>query len=215
VLPAADPWLPGERLQREHAAVGFYLSAHPLDEYGPVLKRLRVQNWADFSVAVHAGATMGRLAGTVTAKQERKTKTGNRMGILQLSDPTGQYEAVLFSEALVQYRDVLEPGASVILVVGAEDRPEGINLRVQEVQKLSAVTDGLQRLRLYLSDETPLRAVEAQLGRSRGKGEVSIIVRAEDAGREVEMRLSGRYAVTPDLAGAMRVIKGVEQVELA
>ncbi|MCW5713965.1 MAG: DNA polymerase III subunit alpha [Bauldia sp.] len=215
VLPAADPWLPGELLQREHAAVGFYLSAHPLDEYGPVLKRLRVQNWVDFAAAVHAGATMGRLAGTVTARQERRTKTGGRMGILQLSDPTGQYEAVLFSEALVQYRDVLEPGASVILVVGAEDRPEGINLRVQEVQKLNAVADGLQRLRLYLSDQTPLPAVEAQLGRNRGKGEVSIIVRAEDAGREVEMRLSGRYAVTPDLAGAMRVIKGVEQVELA
>jgi DNA polymerase-3 subunit alpha len=57
--------------------------------------------------------------------------------------------------------------------------------------------------------------VEAQLGRSRGKGEVSIIVRDEGEGREVEMRLAGRYAVSPDLAGAMRVIKGVEQVELA
>src|ERR671925_259227 len=30
-LPAAEPWLPAERLHREFQAVGFYLSAHPLD----------------------------------------------------------------------------------------------------------------------------------------------------------------------------------------
>ena len=47
-LPAADAWLPAERLHREFQAVGFYLSAHPLDEYkrgagqdaGPELGRI-------------------------------------------------------------------------------------------------------------------------------------------------------------------------------
>src|SRR5690606_18688283 len=90
ILSPADPWLPAERLQREHAAVGFYLSAHPLDEYESVLGRMRVQSWAQFSASVKAGATAGRLAGTVTAKQERRTRTGGRMGIVQLSDPSGQ-----------------------------------------------------------------------------------------------------------------------------
>ena len=62
---------------------------------------MRVQTWADFSLAVKAGATAGgggggRLAGTVTSKQERKTRTGNKMGIVAFSDSSGQYEAVLF-----------------------------------------------------------------------------------------------------------------------
>ena len=39
LLPAVEPWLPAERLQREHDAVGFYLSAHPLDEYRPSCRR--------------------------------------------------------------------------------------------------------------------------------------------------------------------------------
>src|SRR5690606_8690160 len=128
-LPAVAPWLPAERLHRELQAVGFYLSAHPLDEYGTVLERLRVQDWTVFEGSVKQGATAGRLAGTVISRQERKTRTGNRMGLVQLSDRTGQFEAVLFSEALAQYRDLLEPGTSVVLMVGAEDRPEGINLR--------------------------------------------------------------------------------------
>ena len=47
-LPAVEPWLPAERLQREYEAVGFFLSGHPLDDYAAALKRLRVQSWADF-----------------------------------------------------------------------------------------------------------------------------------------------------------------------
>ncbi|MGO4835380.1 DNA polymerase III subunit alpha, partial [Rhizobiaceae sp. 2RAB30] len=45
-LPHSDPWLPAERLHREFQAVGFYLSAHPLDEYKTALQKMRVQNWA-------------------------------------------------------------------------------------------------------------------------------------------------------------------------
>ena len=99
-LPAAEPWLPAERLHREFQAVGFYLSAHPLDEYKGALEKMRVQTWAEFSAAVKRGATAGRLAGTITSKQERKTRTGNKMGVVQFSDVSGQYEAVLFSEGL-------------------------------------------------------------------------------------------------------------------
>ena len=115
MLPLIEPWLPAERLQREFDAVGFFLSGHPLDDYATVLKRLRVQSWAEFSRSVKTGATAGRVAGTVVSRTERRTKTGNKMGIVGLSDPTGQYEAVLFSEGLAQYRDLLEPGAAVLL----------------------------------------------------------------------------------------------------
>ena len=82
-------WLPAERLHREFQAVGFYLSAHPLDEYKQVLEKMRVQNWAEFSAAVKRGATAGRLAGTVTGKQERKTRTGNKMAWSDFSDYDG------------------------------------------------------------------------------------------------------------------------------
>src|SRR5690606_39149756 len=105
-LPAVDPWLPAERLHREFQVVGCYLSAHPLDDYRTTLEKMRVQSWVEFQAAVKRGAVAGRLAGTVTAKQERKTRTGNKMGIIELSDASGQYEAVLFSETLAQYREL-------------------------------------------------------------------------------------------------------------
>ena len=87
MLPQIEPWLPAEKLRREYDAVGFFLSGHPLDDYATVLKRLRVQSWAEFSRAVKTGATAGKVAATVVSRMERRTKTGNKMGIMGLSDP--------------------------------------------------------------------------------------------------------------------------------
>jgi DNA polymerase-3 subunit alpha len=213
LLPVVEPWLPAEKLQREHDAVGFYLSAHPLDEYKAVLSRMRVQNWAEFSEAVHRGATAGRLAGTVTARQERRIRTGNRMATVQLSDPTGSYEAVLFSEGLSEYRDLLEPGKSVVVLVGAEERPEGINVRIQSAESLDRAMAGLRQIRVFVRDEAPLPSVQKQL-KGKGEGEVSLVLMLEVGRREVEMMLPGRYTVSPQIASALRAVKGVVQVEL-
>jgi len=101
-----------------------------------VLKRLRVQTWAEFSRAVKTGATAGKVAATVVSRMERRTKTGNKMGIMGLSDPTGHFEAVLFSEGLAQYREVLEPGAAVLLQLGAELQGEDVRARVLHAEPL-------------------------------------------------------------------------------
>jgi len=213
-LPQADAWLPADRLHREFQVVGFYLSAHPLDEYKSALEKMRVQNWTDFAAAVKRGATAGRLAGTVTTKQERKTKTGNKMGVVQFSDVSGQYESVLFSEALAQYRDLLEPGKSVVITVAAEDRPEGVNLRIQTVQSLEDEASRVQKtLRIFVRDAAPLNMLSNQLT-TRGEGEVSFIVLKGEAQGEIEIELPNRYRITPSIASAMRAVPGVVEVEL-
>src|SRR2546423_311882 len=110
MLPTTEPWPLAERLRREFESIGFFLSGHPLDAYVAVLARLRVQRWTEFEAAVKEGATAGRLAATVLDQHERRTKSGTKMGILQLSDQSGHYEAILFQEGLNQFREVLEKG---------------------------------------------------------------------------------------------------------
>ncbi|MAS12918.1 MAG: DNA polymerase III subunit alpha [Nitratireductor sp.] len=213
-LPAVEPWSAADKLHREFQVVGCYLSAHPLDEYAEILEKMRVQNWADFQAAVKRGATAGRLAGTVTSKQERRTRTGNKMGIIQLSDATGQYEAVLFSEALAQYRDLLEAGSSVVIMVGAENRPEGVNLRIQAVQSLEEEACRMQKaLRIYLRDPKPLPAISSQLTQ-RGDAQVSLVVIKDGGQGEIEVGLPNRYRISPQIAAAMRAVPGVVEVEL-
>ena len=134
---------------------------------------MRVQTWAEFTESVRRGATAGRLAGTVTARQERRMRTGNRMAAVQLSDPTGSYEGVLFSEGLAEYRDLLEPGRSVVVLVSAEERPEGINVRIQSVEPLDKFMAGLKQIRVFLRDQAPLPSLEKHLVRKgRGGGQL-------------------------------------------
>lgn len=214
MLPQAEPWLPAEKLQKEFQAVGFYFSAHPLDEYAATLEKMRVQSWAEFQLGVKRGATAGRLAGTITSRQERKTRTGGKMGIIQMSDPSGQFEAVLFSEALAQYREMLETGTSVVITVAAEDRPEGINLRINSVQSLeSEAARAHKSLRIFVRDPAPIEGVIPRLSK-HGDSDVSFIVIRQDGGGEVEIALKERYALPSNIAPAIKAVPGVVDVQL-
>ena len=79
-IPPFEPWPAATRLQKEYDAVGFFLSGHPLDEYGDLLKKLRVQSWVEFCRSVKAGNSVGRVAATVLDRTERRTKTGQQDG---------------------------------------------------------------------------------------------------------------------------------------
>jgi DNA polymerase III subunit alpha len=150
----------------------------------------------------------------VTSKQERRTKTGNKMGIVNFSDATGQFEGVLFSESLAEYRDVLEAGRSVVITVSAEDRPEGINLRIQTVTALEDEAARVQKsLRVFLRDSKPVAHLAPVLTQ-RGEGQVSLILIQEDGKREVEIELKDRYRITPQIAAALKAVQGVVDVEL-
>lgn len=214
IFPTFNPWMPSEKLMREYQVLGFYLSAHPLDTYASVLAKMRVQTFADFSAAVRQGATAGRLAGTVTSRQERKTRTGNKMGIVAFSDSSGQFEAVLFSEGLNQYRDLLEPGKSLVITVQAEERPEGIGLRIQTAQSLEEQSVRMQKaLRVFVRDSGPLKTVARHLN-ARGDGLVSFVVIKDDGRREIEVELTEKYRISPEIAAALKAAPGVIDVEL-
>jgi len=220
-LPVLEPWLPAERLQKEFDAIGFFLTGHPLDDYAVALKRLRVQPWAEFARAVKGGVGGGRVAGTVVSRTERRTRNGTKMGIIGLSDPSGHYEAVLFAEGLAQYRDLLEPGTAVLLFLTAEVQAEEVRARIQSVEPLDEAAAKMQKgLRVFLRNEAPLDGLVRRLepggasrnGAESADGEVSMVLMLQN-GSEVEVKLPGRFKVSPQIAGAIKAVAGVVTVE--
>ena len=206
----AEPWSLGERLKREYEAIGFFLSGHPLDDYAQLLDRMRLKQWQEFSEAVRAGATAGRLAATVLERSERRTKSGNKIGIVVLSDQTGHYEAVIFSEGLARHRDLLETGSAVVVSVQAALEGDEIRIRIESVESLEEAAARLQKsVTVVLHGPDQIDALVRRL--DRGDGEVNIVFRV-DAATEVEIRLPGKYRVSPQVAGAIRAIPGVVEV---
>ena len=219
-IPQVEPWAPAEKLKREHEAVGFFLSGHPLDDYEHVLKRLRVQRYADFAQTVRANGTgVGKVAVSVIDKSERRTKSGSKMGIVNLSDPSGQFEAVLFSEGLMKLRDLLEPGRALVLRLSAVLDGEEVRPRIEDAEEL----DGLaarqkQDLLIYLRDEKAVPSIAERIrprdGAARTDGKVSIVMILDGGAQEVEIELPGKYPVSQQIANAVRAAPGVVSVEL-
>ena len=172
VRPRAAPWPESERLRREFDAVGFFLSGHPLEVYDTALKRLRASRWAEFARAVRNGASTARLGASVLDRYERRTRNGGKIGIVQLSDPSGSYEAILFQEGLSQFRDLLEKGADVLVTLQAAVEGEDVRARIVNVERLNDAAAKVQKgLRVFVRDEAPLeidRAASDRAGRRRG-----------------------------------------------
>lgn len=203
-------WTSGDRLTREYEAIGFFLTGHPLDSYAKLLARMKLQRWTEFAASVRQGATAGRLAATVLSRQEKRTKSGNRMGIVKLSDPTGHYEAIIFSEGLAEYRDLLEPNTSVVVSLQASVDGDEVRARIVAVEGLEEAAAKIsQSLQIFLRDPAPVEHLSRQL--QRGEGDVSLILLVERE-TEVEVKLPGRWRVSPQIAAAIKSLPGVVDV---
>jgi DNA polymerase-3 subunit alpha len=212
-LPAVEPWLPMDKLAAEYEAVGFYLSGHPLDGYLKQLARIGVEPWAAFHEKVLNGqGNVAKLAGTVTYRQERRSKNGNRFAFVGFSDPSGQFEAVVFSDTLASARELLEPGNAVVIRVEADVDTEEVRLRLQEAEPLDRATSELQSgIVIFLRDEAPVDSIARRLANG-GKAPVQVILQLP-GGREVSIALGNRFSLNPQIKGAIKAIPGVLDVQ--
>ena len=213
VVPNTSPWSTAETLRREYDAAGFFLSGHPLDAYDPLMSKLRVSRWQQFISDVKKGATAGRLAAVVLDRTERRTKSGSKMGIVQFSDVTGQYEAIVFEEGLNQFRDKLDKGAVVLVTLSASIDGDDVRARIISVDSLERAAAKAQKgIRLVINDKGPIPKIKKSL-EIKGEGEVSILLKRQKTPEEIEIRLPGTYNVNAATASALRNISGILEVE--
>lgn len=213
-LPPPGDWPAMERLAFEAEAIGFHLSAHPLDAYATVLARMGAVASNQIEARAAAGAARLRLAGTVIAIKERTTRTGSRMAWVRLSDAGGTFEITLFSEVLAKTRGLLEAGAN--LLATADVRLEGESLRItaHDIAPLdAAAAEAGEGLRVWLDRIEAVAPVRSLLGHEAGgRGRVFLLPRLARA-EAVEIALPGGFRVTPRLAQALKLVPGVERVE--
>ena len=206
-----------ERLQQEFEAIGFFLSGHPLDAYTSVLAKLGIVTFTELEARADRGATAGRLAGVVVSARERRSQKGNKFAFAMFSEPTGQFEAVIFSETLAASRHLLEPGTAVLVTVEGERDGDALKLRAQSIQSLDEATEGLQRGLRVVLDGRAFQAngcideLKAML-KPGGKGIVCLSMMLEDRRREVEIAMPGRFDISPAQKGAISTVPGVLEV---
>ena len=215
-LPSVADWGPLERLAQEFEAIGFYLSAHPLDAYGKGLERIGVVSSGALKERL-AGAESRRvkIAGVVVRKQERTSARGNRFAYVQLTDADGVFEALLFAEILSASRERLETGAPVLVTAEARLDGEEIKLTAQAIEDLDeAVAKAAAGLKLHVADPSPLPQLRDLFAAGkRGRGRVNIVL-ALDREREVEIALPEAYVISAELRARIAALPGVTVADI-
>ncbi|HEX6125630.1 MAG TPA: DNA polymerase III subunit alpha [Pyrinomonadaceae bacterium] len=205
-LPEARAWTHTEISAQEKAAVGFYLSVHPLDNYLEILTGLRIKNIADHE-ELKAG-DMVTMAGIVSAFQVRQSKKGNRFCMFRLEDQSTGVKCLAWSEAYGKFSQILK-NDELLIVDGRVESAEGqdITIIVQEVRSLiesrsrnaRAVNIALPADRI---DDEYLHGLLALLNAETGKCEVYLEVKVDDLSvrlRSEPVRVQGSSRLENDL----------------
>ena len=217
-LAKREAWGQTEQLDEELAAVGFYLTGHPLEDMIPMLRRRRTMLLTDAVIQAEAGVEAFRMAGIVRRRQERASaRSGEKFAFVSLSDPTGEYEVLFPPEQLRRCREFLEPGKAVAIKVRAKFADGEVRFFGDDAEPLDkAIEAAAAGLRIHISpaaaDMAGLRARLAAARPTERGGEV-MVVAAIGEGREVEMKLPGRYHLDAALRGALKTAPGVAFLE--
>jgi len=216
-LPVVRSWTDTEMLDEERKAVGFYISAHPLDTYEKVLERERIISAREvYSDGGLVGQTV-RMAGAILGYREGMTKRGNKFGRLTLSDRTDAFEIMAFEDDLDLMRQLVEEGSPMVVNVNIRKRDDDdtVGLSCRGMESLEQVAAHSSKgLFVEVEDQKAFASMNAALSRkSGGKGQVTVRVPVHEGRRYAEFRLEGRYKVTPELRQAIAAEMGVLSVE--
>jgi DNA polymerase-3 subunit alpha len=217
-LPQVKAWDDLTRLKHEFGSLGFYLSAHPLDNYRAVLERMGAVSASTIGSKSRAtGSTRYKLAGIVVSKQERTSKNGNKFAFVQLSDASGAFEVTIFSELLAAQRDKLEPGQAVLIEADAQPGQNGgggesggdLRFIARNVESLAAAAErAAQGICIKLYEPSPLAEIRKILDAApKGRGKVTLKLDLDD-GEEANIEIPGAWLLTEAMKADLRGIGG-------
>jgi DNA polymerase-3 subunit alpha len=214
-MPDIPDWPMLDRLGFEAEAVGFHLTSHPLDSFASTLRRLGVMSSTKLEIAAGAGLGRAKVAGImIGAPKIRPTRTGGRMAWVRLSDGGGSFEVTLFSEVLARSSELLREGTALLVTVDLRLEGDALRITAQDVTLLDKAAAGAGvGLRIWLNETAAVPHIRAMLtAEGQGRGEVVLCPRLDEH-REAEIKLPGRFNVSPKLAAALKILPGVSSVE--
>ena len=149
-VPQAEPWSTIEKLNKERDLVGIYLSAHPLDDYSVVLRKICNLHCADVGRDADK-KKLSRLSsmtfgGIVTGVVSRwSSRTNKPFGFVTIEDYEGPGELALFNDEWAKWQHMFKEGYTVYVTAKCvprfRDNSELFDIRIQSVDFLNDVKD--------------------------------------------------------------------------
>ncbi len=129
-LRKVEEWSDTEKLQHEFSAIGYYISAHPMQQYENFIKKLGFPHLTEISE--FSKTKVAVIINNVTFKT---SKNQSKFCILNVSDTSGAMEVTLFGETSSRYRELLEIGNIVLLHLNCYKNEDNLRLTAEHIQK--------------------------------------------------------------------------------
>jgi DNA polymerase-3 subunit alpha len=214
---ASARWTLAERMEQEKEAFGFYFSAHPVDRHRLLAKMHGARYFAALGELPIAdgGRTGATMAALVEDARWRTSARGRRYLMATLSDPTGQFVATCFDDAVAaDLEEAAKAGGCGLLTVeldrrAGEETPRVTVKRIQPFETLA--TSARVAMELTVSSPAVLRHI-AQLveGARGGRGELR--VRSATAQGTVRLLLGRDFLLDAELAATLEALPGIDDV---
>jgi len=183
VLPDVEPWSMAEMSQKEKAAVGFFLSVHPLDAHIQTVEGLGIKPVADCS-DLQPGDRL-RMAGVVSSLQVRYSKKGNRFATFRFEDRSSGVKCLVWAEAYGKFSSMFSDDA-LLIIEGKVEAIDGqeITLIVEDVKDLADARPRNARGMVITLPETDmerkLNEIYTMLSSAQGRCDVVIKMSVEN-----------------------------------
>ena len=211
-LPDAEDWPTEKRLQQEFEAVGFYLSAHPLQSFTEECDRLNVVSWLDIQNGQVSDGRI-KIAGVILGRRVTMSSRGSKMAFVQLSDATGSFEVTAFSEVLANDSELLESNSPLLITADLQTRQDMVRLTAHNIEPLAeAAAQATARLKIYLETEEAINhlAKVIELHGKKGRGRLDLVLDTDV--QEVEMTIPGAYVISAAIRSAIKAIPGIRDI---
>lgn len=215
-LAQKPDWPELEKLQQEADAIGFYLSAHPLDSYRAGMEKLGVKKYNEVVEGLKIGDNLHcKFAGCVTTFQKRISKNGNKFAFLGLSDGISNFDGILFSDALSKYQEIIESGNPLLVSVtlNKKEGEDKVRMQINTVEMLdtaiSSVSDGLE---IYIDDVSAVKGLKQILQKDRN-GKNKIYIKPDNNDWDIRIALKGGFALWGDIMTQIRALPGITKIK--
>ncbi len=205
-------WSSSKQLKHEFDAIGFFLTAHPLDEYKVFLQKQRIKTILD--LRDESESQKCKVAGVITAYQERNTKKGNKMAFVQISDPTGLFEVTFFSEALTQAREFMSIGNTVLIDAECQIQDGEVRLLASNISSLKDSLHSKQRsFNITLDKEESIDHIKQILNQSPEGQSLFTFYLTLNQNLIAKLKWSTKLAITPEIMQQLNALENVSMKE--
>lgn len=188
-LPNTTPWTFGQRLENELSALGFYISAHPLDQYKHLIARAKLTTSATLESVGDRKPV--HIAANVNSFSRRRTKTGKDMITISASDSHGNIDAVAFGDAAAEFAQILSKETVVLISGKSSNRDDRVSVFVDSITPLTQwVAKIANKITLDIYDQSVLQNVKKALAALK-PGLTKVVLNLHTGDKVAAMALKG------------------------